>query len=311
LGYIGLKNQQLTLARDLIYRFPDKASVIYLYSRVALKSNQVDDATKYANIVYKLSPNHPEVIIHYANCLLASGNEKLSDEIVNKACTVFPNNQHLKAIQTTLWRLREDPRYELYCNYDKLVVQSELCTPKGWDSLESYISDLEAELNEAHKFKSHPFGQSVRDGSQIAFINKSKSRALQAYGYALIETVRNYLEDTISSGKAAELNPTIIGAWSVKLFKSGCHESHVHQDGWLSSVCHLRFPSTVNSTKEGWLKVGEPGMTTEKKLCAEKYIKPKRGQVVIFPSYIWHGTVPINGDFERLSIAADIGSDTI
>lgn len=309
MGYVGLRSTQLKLARELIFRFPNNVNVKYLYSRVALKSKHFDDAARYASDVYKLSSNNPDVIIHYANCLLACGNEKLGNEIVSNACTLFPNNQHLKAIQTTLWRLLGDPRYEYYCNYDKLVIQGDLYTPKGWNSLENYIADLEAELQEAHKFKAHPFGQSVRKGSQVAFVNKSDTRAMQSYDEALIGPVRDYLRKTTDRCKIGEVNPTLLGAWSVKLFNSGHHKNHVHQNGWLSSVCHLRFPSTDDSFKEGWLKIGEPGMVTSRKLCAQKYIQPKKGQVVIFPSYVWHGTVPINGNDERLSVAADINND--
>ena len=61
-----------------------------------------------------------------------------------------------------------------------------------------------------------------------------------------------------------------------------------------------------DETKAGWLKFGEPGPHCDPKLPPDRYIKPQRGMIVIFPSYVWHGTVPFEGDADRLTVAADL-----
>jgi hypothetical protein len=35
-------------------------------------------------------------------------------------------------------------------------------------------------------------------------------------------------------------------------------------------------------------------------------VKPEPGLLVLFPSYIWHGTVPFTSEEKRLSCAFDI-----
>jgi hypothetical protein len=56
----------------------------------------------------------------------------------------------------------------------------------------------------------------------------------------------------------------------------------------------------------GWLKFGEPGTPTRPCLGAEYFIQPAPGLLALFPSYMWHGTVPFAGDQTRLACAFDI-----
>ena len=48
------------------------------------------------------------------------------------------------------------------------------------------------------------------------------------------------------------------------------------------------------------------GAPTRPPLEAEHFIKPEPGLLVLFPSYMWHGTVPFSGEETRLTMAFDI-----
>jgi hypothetical protein len=62
----------------------------------------------------------------------------------------------------------------------------------------------------------------------------------------------------------------------------------------------------VERGHEGWLKFGEPGIPTSPALAPERFVKPEVGQLILFPSYFWHGTAPFSGEETRLSIAFDV-----
>ena len=79
--------------------------------------------------------------------------------------------------------------------------------------------------------------------------------------------------------------------------------------GWLSAVFYVEVPNTDNSAiqdKAGWLKFGESNLINASVLPAAHLVQPKVGQVVIFPSYMWHGTVPLVHNGQRTTIAFDI-----
>jgi len=61
----------------------------------------------------------------------------------------------------------------------------------------------------------------------------------------------------------------------------------------------------VKSEKEqqGWIKFGEPSFDAG--LSPRRAIQPLPGRLVLFPSYMWHGTIPFHDASPRVTIAFD------
>jgi hypothetical protein len=57
--------------------------------------------------------------------------------------------------------------------------------------------------------------------------------------------------------------------------------------------------------RSGWIKFGEPKFHVPG-ATPEKFVQPAAGTLVLFPSYMWHGTTPIHGDEPRMTIAFDV-----
>ena len=57
---------------------------------------------------------------------------------------------------------------------------------------------------------------------------------------------------------------------------------------------------------EGWLALGRPGVPTAPRLAPLRHVRPAAGQLVLFPSYLWHGTEPFGGGAARLTVAFDL-----
>ena len=69
----------------------------------------------------------------------------------------------------------------------------------------------------------------------------------------------------------------------------------------------VALPGAVaGERREGWIRFGRPGIPTRPPLEAQHFIKPEPGLLALFPSYMWHGTVPFSGDETRLTIAFDV-----
>lgn len=120
--------------------------------------------------------------------------------------------------------------------------------------------------------------------------------------FAAVETpVRRHIASIGEPGQ----NHAIASAWSVRLNGGGFHIDHVHPEGWLSSAFYVRTPKELRGS-EGALKFGEPGPPTLPPLPADHLIRPEPGMLVLFPSYMWHGTVPFSSNEKRLSCAFDI-----
>lgn len=277
----------------------------------ALAAGKYEAGADHARAALASFPEYGETRHAYCRALLAVGEAAQASSVAGALHAEFPLNQNYIALQATAWRLLGDERYRALYDYESFVVPGELVAPQGWAKREDYLKDLVAALDRHHQYATHPFSQSVRHGSQLPSINKLDDPALKAYPEAAAGPIRRYIEragrgdDPLRRRNRGRFE--IITAWSIRLPSSGFHIDHVHPQGWLSSACHLRLPETLGGdARAGWLKFGEPGIPTTPKLAAEHFVEPKEGVLVIFPSYMWHGTVPFEGKTTRLTVAVDI-----
>jgi tetratricopeptide (TPR) repeat protein len=228
-----------------------------------------------------------------------------------------PDDQYLIAMQTTALRLLNDPRYELFCDYDRMVLSSRIETPAGWPDLGSFLTELTAHLNALHNPHGHRLlYQSLRKGTETTQdLARSADRVIQALFQAFAAPLARY-RDHIGQGQDAlrrrnRGTTRFNGGWSVRLHRDGYHTSHVHPRGWISSACYIQLPDRMQAgqTGEGILSFGAPGVLTTPSLPAELSVEPQVGLLVLFPSYFWHGTLPFHSDQPRLTVAFDAVPD--
>ena len=98
-----------------------------------------------------------------------------------------------------------------------------------------------------------------------------------------------------------------LSGWYNRLVKNGHHTSHIHQTGWLSGVIYLKTINIPNSD-EGAIEFGLHGydLPIVDANYPRKIHKPKRGDIVLFPSSLFHRTIPFKIDSERSTIAFDL-----
>ena len=261
------------------------------------------------------------IMVTQAECLLALGQAEAALVPIEALRALDPLNQHVLAHQATAWRMLGDARYQRLYDYDAFVRPYRLEAPQGWATLEAYLVDLARALNGLHTLKTHPVGQSLRGGSQTAAsLAQSDDPAIRAFFDAIDAPIRAYMaalgqgDDPLRARNTGRYR--IKGSWSVRLRPQGFHADHIHSDGWLSSACHIELPKAVQRHgqgqgqargREGWLRFGAPPGLPQ--LEAQHHVQPQPGTLVLFPSYMWHGTQPFGGEASRLTLAFDVVPD--
>ena len=93
----------------------------------------------------------------------------------------------------------------------------------------------------------------------------------------------------------------------MQLHGGGKHVNHVHTDGWISSSYYVAVPdeTRTGTDKAGWIKFSEPPFKTIPPSPAEKWVQPEAGMLVLFPSYLWHGTQAISDNATRITAPFD------
>ncbi|RAK01843.1 2OG-Fe(II) oxygenase family protein [Aliidiomarina maris] len=294
-----------------------------LLEAAIFNSIQLHDASRARVFTQSLLAHYPDTLqslITASYAYAATGEAEQALQAANRASAIDPLSQQAIACQATALRLlylqhgqqQHLDAYRALYDYDTLVTRTELDVPSGWSSLAAYIDDLAGALKSLHPFKTHPFGQSVRSGSQLPDILSYNQPVINAFEQAIAGPIARHLAQVGQGEHPLRRRNTgqwaIDGIWSVWLQSGGFHENHVHPHGWISSACYIQLPDGVDDadTKSGWLKLGEPMMPTEPELEVEHWVKPEVGHLVLFPSYMWHGTAPFSASQPRLSVALDI-----
>lgn len=305
----GRHADALTLLSAAIQAAPNQPGPITAAAQTATALRATEEAVALAERAIALAPQENVVRATLTEAYLLAGRA----EDASNAAAVFlrdaPLNQNAIALQATAWRLLGDPRYKELYDYQALVGDFELMVPRGWPNLQAYLADLGAMLGAQHRYANHPFSQSILHGTQAPNILQLDHPAARALPEALGGPIQTYLaalgrgRDPLRARNTGAYR--FHGMWSIRAKAGGFHINHVHPEGWISSACYVDVPRDM-SGREGWIKFGEPGTPTTPPLKAEYAIEPAPGKLVLFPSYMWHGTVPFTGEGARLTFAFDL-----
>ena len=208
--------------------------------------------------------------------------------------------------QSAAWRLTGDERWQWLEGDERLIGIYDLA-----DRLPP-LDALAARLRALHLSLHHPLEQSLRGGTQTDGPLFSRIEPeIRALREAVVEAVEAHVA---SLPPPVAGHPTLIarrapirfsGSWSVRLTDAGFHVNHVHPAGWLSSALYVALPDSLGEGEQGWLKLGEPQAELGLDLAPFRTVEPKPGRLVLFPSTMWHGTIPFDAG-ERMTVAFDV-----
>lgn len=293
-------------------RMPDEVALTMAAAQSALERGRLDEAERLAEAAEARLPDSPGVLNQLAIVYLACGKADLALARARKGLAFAPENQSLWGWAATAARAVGDPLYRELYDYDAMVRAYDIEAPAGWDSLDAYLADLATALHKIHLYNEHPSAQSLRHGSQTTYrLTGSNDPAIKALFRAIDAPIRQHMASMGHGTDPARARNTgnyrIEGAWSVRLKPGGFHKDHFHPEGWLSSAFYVETPDGAldSPEKQGWIRFGQPPFKTVPELPAEHFVRPKPGRLVLFPSYMWHGTVPFTTDERRMTVAFD------
>lgn len=313
LDRVGRPDESYAVLRSAVARAPNDGPLQLALATAA--SERGDDATAVplAQRLFQGAGAHPAVVEGVCTVLLGAGRAAEALAVARQRLRADPLDQIALAMAATAARITGDPEYGRLYDYGAFVRPATIATPKGWASLEAYLADLRAALIRMHKLTAHPLVNSLRGGSQTARnLRQDKDPVIAAFFKAIDAPIRAYMAAVGQGDDPLRLRNTgdyaLRGAWSVRLRPGGHHVDHIHPQGWLSSAFYVETPAEAldRDSREGWIKFGQPKIRTTPALEPAHYVRPQPGTLVLFPSYMWHGTVPFTTDEARMTIAFDV-----
>lgn len=144
---------------------------------------------------------------------------------------------------------------------------------------------------------------------------------------SLVALLRPLLDSLISGFDAeqrqalaypASTQPLRFSGWGVVLESGGYQAPHGHPESLFSGVVYLQVPTGAENRShrhapgslcfygDGVREASGLDSRSQAHELATLSFLPQRGDVILFPSYLWHGTVPFVSDEQRICLAFNV-----
>lgn len=315
-AYIGMPPAEV--CRQMLAR-AEAAGVRHAAIEIAASNLILEEdpaaAIRHGDMATRMAPQSVAAWTAYAKGLLVAGQNDKAAEILRGLTALPQPDQAALAIHATAMRALGHADPTGLDDANGLIRATTIDTPPEWESLAAFLSELKAALERQHAFTRHPIGQSLRHGTQTPVdLRHVDDPVIQAFFRAIDGPILRHLAALGKGSDPVRCRNTgryrFSGCWSVRLAPGGFHEAHIHQKGWLSSACYIDLPDAVGAGgQEGWIRFGVPPFDLPSVLEPLRSEKPEPGKLVLFPSCMWHGTIPFREGKPRLTVAFDLLPD--
>jgi len=314
--------EALGLYRAALKQLPDHPAILASAGIAAHNAGETGAAIDYYTAALSRDPSLVDIYNNVLAALLVEGRSEEAAEHCRRWLEAAPADIEAMAFKALLdIETGRDEAAQPWFDFDRLVQTHTVEAPAAYADLEGFNRALEAQVlaqanletpPEDHLTWHHP---ALRIGADINEQGQGPIRDLEALMH---EGIRRYFERTGDAGGHPFLTQRpgsySINAWSAVLEGEGNQQPHIHKSGYLSGCYYVTIPPEVtdaengaDGTVKGGFEVGRPPQELPfAKAFPTRTIKPQEGLMVLFPAYLYHGTIPFKSDKRRISIAFDV-----
>lgn len=295
---------------------PDLAEAHYQLGCALKFQDREEEAIAAHRRAAELKPDHDGALFELQGLVLKCHGAKALLETCDQCLARDPGNRRVasaKIIALTELGRRGQARELL--DFDRFVHAVTVEPPPGYAGVGAFNQAL------AEAVRAHPTlvfersGHATRFGGHTGNIFLDPGPAVAALEGAIRGAVADYIKECVPDDPAhpiaaARLERWKLQAWAVVMDTKGHQLPHIHPAAWVSGVYYVRVPAPdapLEDPHAGWIEFGRPQDNIP--FAAEPEVRPYRpveGLMLLFPSYFYHRTVPIESKEQRISIAFDV-----
>jgi tetratricopeptide (TPR) repeat protein len=242
-------------------------------------------------------------------CLYAAGRTGSYAEYLSELCRSDPINIRAAAVSAFVaHQWGTDNPYPFCRNPLDFIYTTNL--ESALAPFDGFVAKILEEIEDAPALWD-PEGNAVRGGFHtIGDLFQMETPAISVLRDALWERIDDYRSRY--AGRDDGLirqwpQRSKLTCWHVRLLESGHMVPHIHTSGWLSGVIYLKIPDdlegdqgTITFSLHGYdYPIRNDDIPTVRHM-------PKEGDLILFPSSLFHFTAPFQSTAERQCISFDI-----
>lgn len=319
LGNVYRALGELELAADSYARLseivPSQLANRCLHASVLSSLGRTEEAIAECEGVIDGNPDFADAYQELSAILLTAGKAREALALCDDFLATRTYDCSLMSVKVLALNETGDPAAaRRFGGFDDLVTQIHIAPPAGFASLGEFRQAIIGEAKTHPQFTYDPPEKTTRGGGQTGNLFLESPPAIQRFKDMMAREVRAYIDGlpAASEHPFVAARPSEIGleGWAVFLREEGYQKPHIHPSGWLSGVYYLKVPDGISVSdpdRRGWIEFGRP--VEDYKCRAQPVLEPvcpREGMLVLFPSYLFHRTIPFTAAEERVSLAFDV-----
>ncbi len=312
LGVCLLRVGELQEALDVLQRAaevaPASPDVRHALGNALRESGRRDDAMTQFVEGLRLRSGDADLHADTGMCLLEMGRPQQAGTRLLQAVQLDPGNQSaLMGLYLAALECGQNDLAARLMDYPHLFSYHDLFV--GEEELRERLVDAVLALPD---LRADPHEQTTRKGQQSQALDTTTTGPfadLEARVRKAIEAEleRRAADPVVTAHPWWRARPRHwrLSLWATVLHEGGHQRPHLHPAGWLSGVCYPQLGSSDEDAGSIEFGQGPEALPLKAEPLCRRH-RPREGEVLLFPSYFLHRTLPYPGGVPRISIAFDL-----
>ncbi|MBC7987973.1 MAG: hypothetical protein H7Y19_00100 [Luteimonas sp.] len=196
----------------------------------------------------------------------------------------------------------------------------DLPVPAGFADATAFHAALAEDIRRHSQQRWEPVGLAARQAYLSGDLLVDRTTAILGLEQRLREAIAHFISERRAEVAQATDDVFLrniperyrLHVWATQAAAQGYIDTHLHEDSWLSGAYYVQLPAAVSKDDPehaGWIEFGRPfARLPQWPEQALRRVCPQVGTLLLFPSYLFHRTLPYRGEGERISISFDLAA---
>ena len=306
LELLGDGEGAIAACREAIACTPDRSAAFGVMALAQMRCGAINEAAASAAQAVRLGDGGAAMQCLSATIELRRGRVPASLAAIAAALTEQPGCTRARALRRLAEWCRDGDVEQL--GWSNLIQVTRPAPPPGFASIHAFNAALATAIRGECAASLARHGGPLVNGDRLPDTDLLAPHMAAAVRALFAAEAARYTarkpdngRDGLDCGVAALRNMRV---WANIMGPGAYERPHIHEDGELSCVYYPELPD--KRSVGGELVFGPHDLGPAVPASPSYLIAPALGQMIIFPSYLYHSTLPFSGQGQRISVAADI-----
>lgn len=312
LGKLGRRAEAVAMAREALRIDPRHADARFTLARILEEDGALAEAA--AVLDDPAAPTDLRLARLRGTVRLRAGDAAAAVADFARALALAPQDQSAIAQRgLALAAAGQHAAARDWLGATRFISRVRLAVPAPFAGPADFNAALAHDIRHHSRLRFEPVGLAAKGGYLTEDLLADRTPAILGFERSLRAAIDAYIAALPDDPAHPFLRAVPRGAytlnlWATRVAAQGVIDTHIHEESWLSGAYYVELPPAVcDDDTAGWIEFGRPHRGLPAPPAADiQCLRPEVGCLLLFPSYLYHRTLPYAGEGERISISFDL-----